>query len=150
MDVLVRFKNNTYKKNIIKLIKNIFCGTIFMISMSVAADWVNPPHEILLEESDLVVFGKFLADGSTHQSTVDLDKTVGLIQVESVLKGEADSGVLLLLPAKRLNGLVSSTDIIVKDGQQGIWYLKKTPTSGIYSIKQPYHFVQTDKMTAPF
>ena len=113
-----------------------------MISMSVSADCINPPHETLVEQTDLVVLGEFIGRDDIHLNA-DTPTTVGVIRVEHVFKGPKKSIVLLMLLPKRPNGLVSSADVVINDGQHGLWYLKKT-AKGLYMVERPYHFLSMD------
>ena len=117
---------------------------ILAIGMSASADWVNPPHEQLAEQSDLVLLGEFIGRervaGLLNEDSVSI---VGVIRVESLFKGEAKRIVLLLLPPDRPNGLISSADVRIEDGQRGLWYLRKK-TEGLYTLDKPYRFLNMD------
>lgn len=119
---------------------SVCCSLILVISLSASADWINPPHESLVEQSDLILLGEFIGREKIHLLNTDSPTIVGVIRVESIFKGASQNIVLLMLPPARPHGLVSSADVVIDDGQRGLWYLKKK-AEGLYIVEYPYHFL---------
>ncbi len=117
------------------------CATV---NMPASADWINPPKEELYEQSQLVVLGEFIGRDAVRSVGNEDDVIVGAIRVESVFKGDEQRAVVLLkLPASRPGGLVSSADVVIKDGQRGLWYLNSRD-DGLFIVAHPWCFVDMD------
>ncbi len=110
-----------------------------MVSYTVEADWIQPPYEDLAGQSDLVIFGKCIEQKQLYIAggkPVD----VAIVRVESLLQGEYQREIVLKLPDPRPGGMVSSADVVIETGQEGLWYLQKTD-GGMYIMAQPYRFL---------
>ena len=123
----------------------VFAGALFWLSMVMnipaSGDWINPPPEELAEQSDLVVVGEFIGRDRLRLSADGRELIVGAIRVESVFKGDPERTiVLLMLPPPRPGGLVSSADVVIEDGQRGLWYLRLRE-DGLYTADEPYRFI---------
>lgn len=111
------------------------------ISMPASADWINPPKEELYEKSQLIVVGEFIGRDAVRSVGDEDDAIVGAIRVESVFKGDEKRTIVLVkLPAPRPGGLVSSADLVIEDGQRGLWYLSSRD-DGLFIVPQPWCFV---------
>lgn len=62
------------------------------------------------------------------------------MRVESVLQGEYYDEIVLKLLEPRPGGLVSSADVVIETGQEGLWYLQETD-GAMYVMAQPYRFL---------
>ena len=114
----------------------------FIISLQTAnAMWVKLSDTELVEKSDVIITAELIG-----QTQVDINQAkfvVGVLKVEEVLKGDKDQTIIMLaLPSAE--GPHSSTDIFYKDGQKGLWFLRKRKVkeeSGIYLADHPQRFV---------
>jgi hypothetical protein len=112
-----------------------------VINMPASADWINPPMEELYEQSQLVVVGEFVGRDTLRSAGSDDELVVGAIKVDSILKGDEEKAIVLMkLPAPRPGGLVSSADIVIEDGQRGLWYLNARD-DGLFVLAGPWCFV---------
>jgi len=112
-----------------------------LMSIPAAGDWSQLSAEELARQSDLILVGEFLGRERVKLADHGATLNIGVIRVESVLRGEAGhSVVLLLLPPIRPGGLVASADIRIDKGQRGLWYLKRK-SEGLYLVDRPDRFV---------
>ena len=114
----------------------------FIISLQTAnAMWVKLSDTELVEKSDVVITAELI--GQTQVNINQATFVVGVLKVEEVLKGDQGQTIILLaLPSAE--GSRSSTDIFYKDGQKGLWFLRKRKVkgeSGIYLADHPQRFV---------
>lgn len=116
-----------------------------MLTSSLAlGDWAQLSPEQFAQQSDLIVLGQCVGLDRLQVGESSPALNIGVIQVESVLKGDSTRTVALLqLPPTRPKGLVASGDISVKQGQRGLWYLKKLG-EGLYKLYHPDGFVPLD------
>ncbi len=126
----------------------VYAGTLWwllmVMSLSAAADWAQLSPEELASQSVLIVVGECLGQERVQLTADGPVINLGVLRVESVLKGDAGRTMaLLLLPPSRPGGLVSSTDVFVKKGQRGLWYLKHK-SEGLYQVDRPDRFVAMD------
>jgi hypothetical protein len=127
-----------------RLRAHVFYLLAMFMSMSAAADWGQISPEELARQSELIVVGEFLGRDSVRLADDGNALHIGVIKVESVVKGDAGRTVaLLLLPPPRPSGLVASEDIHIDRGQRGLWYLKKK-SDGLYVVDRPDRFVPMD------
>lgn len=126
-------------RNPLKHAFTLFFFALSLMPFTVEADWMQPPHEELAAQSDLVVFGK-----CTEQKQLDVaggkPVAVAIVRVESLLQGDYQGEIVLKLPLPRPGGLVSSADVVIETGQEGLWYLQETD-GGMYVMSQPYRFL---------
>jgi hypothetical protein len=112
-----------------------------MTSMQAAADFAYLSPDDLAKQSDLIVVGEFLGRDRVQFSAVDAVLDVGVVRVESVLKGDAARGIVLLaLPPIRPRGLIGSAEVVPAKGQRGLWYFKRK-SDGLYTLDRPDRFI---------
>jgi hypothetical protein len=111
----------------------------------VLAMWAKYSNADLIEKSELIVEGRFMGTTEVLLPNQQHPLTLGVLQVTKVLKGKPKTEVVLLaLPSK--SGLVSSTDIHYRQGQNGLWFLyqKTNAIGGVYSADHPQRFLSAD------
>lgn len=118
---------------------------VLIISLQTAnAMWVKLSDSELIEKSDVIITAELIG-----QTQVDINRVklvIGVLKVEEVLKGDKNQAVTLLaLPSTE--GPRSSTDILYKDGQKGLWFLREQKTesgTGIYLADHPQRFLSIE------
>ena len=108
------------------------------------AMWVQMSDDQLIEESEVIAVGELRAI-ETMAGADGAAKTVGVLRLSDVLKGAvADGEVYLKVPQP--GAPISSSDIVFKTGQAGLWYLHRTDQDGglVYSADHPQRFVPLD------
>jgi hypothetical protein len=116
----------------------MLAAVISSVSIAASADWPHLTPEELARQSELIVVGEYLG-----QDLVRLEGNainIGVVRVDSVLKGEGAQAVVLLQLPHRPKGLVASTDVPLQKGQRGLWYLRKK-SEGLYLVDRPDRFV---------
>jgi hypothetical protein len=114
---------------------------MWLTGMQSAGDYPYLSPEELARQSELIVVGEFLGRDRVQIASGASPIDVGVIKIQTSLKGDRTLTVALLaLPALRPNGLVGSADIVLKVGQQGLWYLKRKQ-EGLYVVDHPNRFV---------
>lgn len=105
------------------------------------AMWVQLSEQELSEGSDLIVTGTLTAEKRAQPGA----GAVGVIRVDQVLKGATVAEALLALPAA--DRPISSSDIVYRAGQAGLWYLRLQPASDrrVYLADHPQRFVPIDR-----
>jgi hypothetical protein len=112
-----------------------------MTSMQAAGDFAYLSPEDLARQSDLIVVGEFIGRDRVQFSAAGPVLDVGVVRVESVLKGDAGRSIVLLtLPPIRPRGLVGSAEVAPTQGQRGLWYFTRK-SDGLYTIDRPDRFV---------
>ncbi len=104
--------------------------------------WAGLSNSELIEASDLIVVGT-LGEFTRVTNPVDGRKrTVGVIEIERVLKGDPGAKTVWL-DGPQPGTPLSSSDIVYKTGQKGLWFLRLlTPGRGaIYTADHPQRFV---------
>ncbi len=109
-----------------------------------SADWVFLTPEEMAAKSELIVVGRLAGRDRVSWPGAEQAMNVGVIAVESVLKGVKSRKVALVeLPPARPHGLVASGDVLLADGVQGLWYLRQR-SEGLYQVDRPDRFVPLD------
>ena len=125
----------------------LFLFAMFM-SVPASADWAQISPEELARQSELIVVGEFLGRDIVRLADDRDPLNVGVIRIESVIKGNKDLTVVLLqLPRPPQGGLVPSATIRIDQGQRGLWYLRKK-SEGLYVVDRPDRFVGMDEAGA--
>ena len=111
------------------------------------AMWEELTDSQLCAQSDVIVEAEYL--GQTRVDVASTAKSVwlGVLKVEAVLKGDSRQSVILLaVPSPE--GPRSSSDIVFKSGQKGLWFLsaRSADDSGIYAIDHPRRFVDAARV----
>jgi len=107
------------------------------------AMWASLSDQQLVQRSELIVVGTLIGFGRLQSGSLDL--SIGVIQVDEVLKGQDSPIAFVALPTPEAP--TSSTDISYKVGQVGLWYLRRRAASeqGIYLADHPQRFVPADQ-----
>lgn len=113
----------------------------FAFSAVSSAIWVDIPLDQVIAKADIVVVGKIgkvaafegpMVGARTHD--------LGTIDIKEVLKGDPKlKSVKLAWPAAA-GGIVTSTDLRYRAGQDGIWILKKDAKADNYWATYPKDF----------
>ncbi len=121
----------------------IVLATALMFAWSGAhASWARLSDSQLIETSSLIVVGTLAEFTSATDPSDGRIRTIGVIEIETVLKGDPGTKIVRL-DAPQPGRLVSSTDITYQIGQNGLWFLRLlTPESAeIYAADHPQRFV---------
>jgi hypothetical protein len=115
-------------------------------SRMVNAMWVEMSQAELVENSALIVIGKLIGTTEVSTDAQSAPLHLGVLQVSDVLKGPSElKTILLLLPDNRKP--LSSSDIIYRIDQHGLWFLRtRSGTTGIYLADSPQRFLQQEKI----
>lgn len=123
---------------------SLFFSFALVMSSTASGDWSYVSPEELAKQSDLILLGEFVGRDNVRLTIDGTVLNIGVIRVESVLKGSNGHTVaFVLLPPVRPGGLVASADIRLDKGQRGLWYLKKK-SEGLYLVDRPDRFVNMD------
>ena len=99
----------------------------------------------LIQRSEVVVVAELI--GHTQMTTApNRNVTYGVLQVREILKGAVPASTkILLLEQPTPGGLISSSDIVYRVGQNGLWFLRvRNPGDvGPYLADHPQRFMPT-------
>lgn len=106
------------------------------------AMWARLSDSELIETSSLIVIGTLAEFTSTTNSSGGRIRTIGVVEIDTVLKGDFDTKIAWL-DVPQPGTPVSSSDIAYEIGQNGLWFFRLlTPKSaGIYAADHPQRFV---------
>lgn len=113
-----------------------------------SAMWARLTDSELVQQSDAIVIGEIIGQTELVLAPPAIKLTLAVIRVDEVLKGDKHANVVLLeLPAGELR---SSSDIVYRRGQNGVWFLRlRSKTErGVYGADHPQRF-QTIDQAAP-
>lgn len=102
------------------------------------------PNE-LVKVADIAITGKLTIQQNITFPNKQIVR-VGVIHIDQVFKGLESSQptVLIELAPYSVNGLLKSTDVVLKLGSEGLWLLKKHP-NGLYRIERPGGLLPKEK-----
>jgi hypothetical protein len=113
-------------------------------SSGAVAMWAELSFDELVARSDLIVTGRF--EGPVKPASKGDGPTVGAIKITSVLKGPPRiQSALIALPSPQAP--ISSSDIIYRPGQEGLWFLRRKEggQADVYLADHPQRFVPSDR-----
>lgn len=126
-----------------------WCGALgvavafVLVSQGGYAMWAELSRKQLVEQSDIIATGRLVAAVPFTLAAENVSVTLGVIALETVLKGEPGTmAALLLVPTPR-PGIHSSDEIAYRVGQEGLWFLRLRAIGdkGIYLADHPQRFV---------
>ena len=107
-----------------------------------AAIWAPMTMAQLVENSELTVVGEL---ASIEEAPAAGDPVAGTIQVQEVLRAPAaqqkTTSVRLILPSRTRR--MASDAVMYKQGQRGIWLLRRDPVTGGYLADNPQRLKPT-------
>lgn len=111
-----------------------------------SAMWARMTDSELIQRSDLIVVGEWIGEAQIAIPAQQLKLDVGVVAVKEVLKGDKRQTVALVAVPGR-ERLVSSSDIVYRQGQRGMWFLRlrSAGEAGIYLADDPQRFLPDDK-----
>ena len=104
--------------------------------------WERLTDEKLIEKSEVIVLAELAGQTRLMPSPDGPALWLGALRVEETLKGDSQQTVrLLLLPSPEAPR--SSSDILYRDGQRGLWFLRARPPGGdgLYLADHPQRFL---------
>jgi len=104
--------------------------------------WPELSQMDLIEQSNLIVTGTFIGRTAVAFEPEGGNLTLGVISIDTVLKGDQNQTVaLLMLPSS--SGPVIASIVNFEVGQRGLWFLTlRTPQEiGLYFANNPQRFV---------
>ncbi len=113
-------------------------GLTLLIVTAVEAKWARLSNEELIERSQLIVAATLVAgeDGSFELQGMP----VAILRAIRIYRGQAD-GTQIYLKLLPKGKPISSSDLVYRSGQSGIWFLKESEYgSGIFYIDHPQRF----------
>lgn len=120
---------------------------VLVSSLGVAdAMWVKLSDAELIDGSDIIVSAELIGQTQFRVAPDQPKLTVGVLRVDEVLKGDAGISVaLLVLPSP--NAPRSSTDLVYRKGQKGLWFLhvRDQKDSGLHRADHPQRFVPLEQ-----
>jgi len=96
----------------------------------------------LIETSALIAVGTVTRITKVVRPSDGRERTVGIIEIETLLKGAPGTNIARLdLPQRGV--AIKSTDIHYKVGQKGLWFLRRVSQGpvAIYTADHPQRFV---------
>lgn len=110
------------------------------IAGGVNAMWAGLSDEELVRSADLIVLAEWRETIAQSGSAVPATRTGSLV-VSEVLKG-AGSPVTVRVAQPASDGPRSSSDLVFRPGDRGLWLLRKQPGSkDLYLIDHPQRFI---------
>ena len=110
------------------------------------AMWVRLSDAELIEQSDIIVGAELIGHTQLRLAPDRPKLTLGVLRVDDVLKGDAGITVaLLVLPSP--DAPRSSTDLLYRKGQKGLWFLRvrDQKDAGLYLADHPQRFVPVEQ-----
>ncbi len=104
--------------------------------------WARLTDAELIAKSDVIVMAELIGQTRVTLPPAQAPVSLGVLQVEEVLKGDPHRSLLLLvLPSPK--GPQSSSDIFYRKGQRGLWFLRprKAGAVGLYLADHPQRFL---------
>ena len=137
-----------------RLIAAACAGFCLLLSpYGASAIWAELTETQLIEESDLIVTGTMIgrtrlvvrSEKATSAGSVELQ--VGVVQVETVFKGDPQQRVALLALPAPTPGIHNSDVMTYTAGQTGLWYfrLRSPGEIGIFLADHPQRFVTIEQ-----
>ena len=130
-----------------RLIATVGISLAVILSLHYAdAMWPELSQMELIEQSNLIVTGSLIGRTAVAVQPEGVNLTLGVIKIETVLNGDENQTVaLLMLPSR--SGLVLAGIINYEVGQRGLWFLRlRTPQErGLYLADHPQRFVPMAK-----
>lgn len=113
----------------------IIAGLMLLVTTAAEAMWTKLSDNELIDSSQLII-GATLQMGEGNSFELQ-GMPVGILLVTRIYRGQTDDRrIYLKLPPK--GKPVSSSDLVYRAGQTGIWFLKETESgSGIFYIDHP-------------
>lgn len=121
-------------------LRRLWLCTALLQPLFAHGDWADVAPQELARQSDLIVLGEYLGQEQISPPEMSGALNLGVIRVESVLKGETRALVLLRLPPARPDGLRLSSDLHFTPGQHGLWLLRQQ-SAGLFFIDRPERFL---------
>lgn len=128
-------------------------GLLFMCLLGLAAlpfesaaMWARLTDSELVQQSDAIVIGEVIGHTDLVLSQPATRMTLAVVRVDEVLKGDRNATVVLL-EAPPGGQLRSSSDILYRNGQKGVWFLRlrSKTDSGVYRADHPQRFQAVDE-----
>jgi len=120
----------------------VLLGLLFSIPGGAHAMWARFTDAELIARSEVIVMAELIGHTRVTLAPAQASVTLGVLQVEEVLKGDAQQTLLLLvLPSSE--GPQVSTALFYHKGQRGLWFLRaRAPGEvGLYLADHPQRFV---------
>ena len=114
-----------------------------------SAMWARMTDSELVQQSDAIVIGEIIGQTEIVLAQPATKLTLAVIRVNEVLKGDRRATVMLLeTPASGQPR--SSSDILYRNGQNGVWFLRlrSKTDSGVYRADHPQRFQSVDEAAA--
>ena len=124
-----------------RLLKSLILVSLLgFLTIQVHALYARYTEQELVERSELIVAGSLIAQTTLRISPESNLLTVGVLNVDEVIKG--DSTVTVALLTLHTEGqLIASDTIFHSVGQEGLWFLRQQPNSeGLYLADHPQRF----------
>ena len=124
-----------------RLLGAVLAAFAFFLPRTGIAMWASMSDDELVASSELIVIGEWLGQTAVTLPGATGAQTFGVIAVAEVLKGQRETGfVLVQRPAA--SALRSSSDLNFERGQKGLWLLRAVPgAKGLYAFDHPQRFV---------
>ena len=105
------------------------------------AMWARMTDAELVAESALIVLGR-VAEMRVGEGPDTAPRTVGVLAIEAVVKGAPDM-VEVLIAVPQPGAPLSSTDLVIREGQDGLWVLRAIDGDGdaTHAADHPQRFV---------
>jgi hypothetical protein len=121
-------------------------GVLFLVLCAMignaTAMFARLTDEELVEKSEMIVVGELI--GRELIGASPNARTLGVIRIEQTLKG-APTATIAFLALPPAMALQKSDDIMHRDGQRGLWFLRAGSDRGVYVADHPQRFVPMDQ-----
>jgi hypothetical protein len=111
---------------------------------SARASWAYVPLIQRVAEADLIVAGKMGKIGEDFQRD-KREYAIGVIQVSEVLKGDKATRTARLAFANPNRKVHSTVDIAFREGQEGVWVLRRDKAGDFFTASYPTDFQAADQ-----
>ena len=115
---------------------------LMFVSIGAQALWARLSESELIDTSGLIVVGTLTEITSETNPSDGQARSFGVIEIDRVLKGDPATKTARL-NRPRPGAFISSSDIIYKVGQKGLWYLRllEPQSAAVYAADHPQRFV---------
>ncbi len=118
----------------------VIATALMFVWSGVNAMWARLSDAQLVETSSMIVVATFAKTSTV--SSGGRTQTVGVIEIDTVLKGDLGT-MTIWLNVPQPETPISSSDIIYRIGQKGLWFLRslEPKSAAIFAADHPQRFV---------
>lgn len=107
------------------------------------AMWAELSDQELIESSEIIATGTLIGTTRVTIPPKGVDLILGVLRIETVLKGDAGRKVALIVLPAPTPGFITTDLMTYKTGQSGLWFLEPRARAeqGLYHANHPQRFL---------